>query len=226
MRHSAFAVLYLCLLGVLPPAIHAAENRADVKIVASAVDRYYNSLGTFKADFTEIYAGAGVSRKESGTLMLKRAGKMRWDYRQPREKLFVSDGKTAYFYVPGERQARRTSVKKLDDLRSPLRYLLGKTRLEKEFSGLKLITGAQVLVTGNVVLSGVPKKMEDRVSQVLLEITSGNQIQRLVIEELDGSTTEFQFRNFEENKIIADKQFNFTKPPGVELIDARELQGE
>src|SRR6267154_5465740 len=104
-------------------------SHANVKAIAAAVDSHYNSLQTFKSDFTEIYTGGGISRNESGTLLLKRPSRMRWDYHQPREKLFVSDGRTAYFYVIGERQARKTSVKKLDDLRSPLRYLLGKTRL-------------------------------------------------------------------------------------------------
>ena len=61
---------------------------------------------------------------------------MRWEYRSPKEKLFLSDGKDAWFYIPGDRQVRRTSVKKLDDLRSPLALLLGKTRLEKELDGL------------------------------------------------------------------------------------------
>ena len=225
-KHSTEAAVYLCLLAFLQPLPLSADNGNNIKTISAAVDRHYNSLQTFKAEFTEIYTGAGVSRNESGALLLKRPGKMRWDYRQPREKLFISDGKMAYFYVPGERQARRTSVKTLDDLRSPLRYLLGKTRLEKEFSSLKLATGVRVSKSGNIVISGIPKNMKDRVAQVLLEITPEHQIERLLIEEVDGSTTEFRFAGFEENKPIADKQFIFTKPPGVELIEAHELQGE
>ncbi len=68
-------------------------------------------------------------------LWLKRPGKMLWDYREPQPKVFVTDGKWAWFYVPGERQARKAAVKKLDDLRSPLRYLLGKTKLERNLRG-------------------------------------------------------------------------------------------
>src|SRR5271157_6171935 len=93
---------------------------ADVKTVAADVDAHYNRLRSLEAEFTEIYRGSGMERTESGTLWLKKPGKMCWEYRSPREKLFVSDGKDAWFYVPGERQVRRTAVKKLDDLRSPL----------------------------------------------------------------------------------------------------------
>ena len=81
---------------------------------------------------------------------------MRWEYAEPKEKVFVSDGKTAYFYVPGERQARKAPVKDLDDLRSPLRYLLGKTRLKKEFANLTVRAGDQ---PGAVLIRGVPTGM-------------------------------------------------------------------
>src|SRR5437868_4229462 len=185
------ALMLVCLLAAVGASgdersQSQPRSQSNIKAIAAAVDKHYNSLATFKSDFTEIYSGGGISRNESGTLLLKRPSRMRWDYHQPREKLFVSDGKTAYFYVIGERQARRTSVKKLDDLRSPLRYLLGKTRLEKEFDKLQLADGVTVSQPGNLVLSGVPKKMDDRISRVLLEITPADQIQRIVIEEVDG----------------------------------------
>ena len=122
----------------LATAIAAASPAPDVHAIAQAVDERYNHLHTLQTDFTEIYRGAGTERTESGTLWLKKPGKMRWEYRSPREKLFLSDGKDAWFYVPGERQVRRTAVKKLDDLRSPLAFLLGKTKLEKELQALSL----------------------------------------------------------------------------------------
>src|SRR5438270_9759086 len=151
--------------------LSAFAGHDAVKKIASAVDARYNSLQSFKADFVETYSGNGVSRHESGTLALKRPGKMRWDYREPRQKLFLSDGKTAVFYVPGERQARKTAVKNLDDFRSPLRYLLGKTKLEKEFDNLAIADTARSKTPGNVILSGVPKNMANRIQRVLLEIT-------------------------------------------------------
>ena len=81
-----------------------------------------------------------------------------------------------------------TPVKQLDDLRSPLRYLLGKTKLEKELDGLSLAPDQKPVNAGDVVLRGVPKGMRDRVAQTLLEVTPDGLIVRIVIEELDGST--------------------------------------
>ena len=204
-------VIILCL----SISSFAADATADAKALARKVDERYNALRTLRMDFTEQLATAGVQKRESGVLELKKPGRMRWDYKQPQPKLFVSDGKTAYFYVPGERQARKGPVKKLDDLQSPLRYLLGKSRIADELEGLK--------VDGNV-LSGTPKHLKDRVQKVELTITPERLIQSIVIEEIDGTRTEFTFSNIQENVTIADQQFKFVTPPGIEMVETTQLQ--
>ena len=208
----------LVVLG-LATAIASAASAPDVHAIAQAVDERYNHLHSLQSDFTEIYRGAGMERTESGTLWLKKPGKMRWQYRSPREKLFLSDGKDAWFYIPGERQVRRTAVKKLDDLRSPLAFLLGKTKLEKELQALSLASDVAPLAPDDVVLRGVPKSLADRVNQVLLEITPQHWISRIIIEQVDGSVTEYRFTNQRENVAVPDQQFRFAVPDGVEVID-------
>jgi len=205
----------------LATAIATASPSSDVNAVAQAVDERYNHLRSLQAEFTEIYRGAGMERTESGTLWLKKPGKMRWEYRSPREKLFLSDGKDAWFYVPGERQVRRTAVKKLDDLRSPLAFLLGKTKLEKELQGLSLAPDVTPSAAGDVVLRGIPKSLANRVRQVLLEITPEHWISRILIEEVDGSTTDYRFSSQRENVAVPDQRFQFTVPGGVEVIDGQ-----
>jgi outer membrane lipoprotein carrier protein len=184
-------------------------SAATVSEIAAKVDQRYNHLETLQADFTETYRGAGVSRRESGVLWLKRPGKMLWDYRRPRPKVFVTDGKAAWFYVPGERQARKAAVKKLDDLRSPLRY--------------PLAADLPPQPPGNIVLRGVPKGMEDRVSSLMLEVTPEGEIVRMLVNEVDGSSTEYGFANRRENLPIADQRFHFLPPSGVEVIEAEGL---
>ncbi len=202
--------LFLCPLSLF--------SQTDTHAVASKVDQHYDHIRTLEAKFTETYKGAGMTRTESGTLLLKKPGRMRWDYDQPHPKLFVADGRTAWFYVPGEQQARRTPVKQLDDLRSPLRYLLGKTKLEKELEGLSIASDLQPLTPGDVVLRGVPKGMRERVAETLLEVTPDGLIARIVVEELDGSVTEFRFLQQKENVEIPDQRFHFVPPAGVEVV--------
>ena len=177
----------LALMSLLATAAWAD----DVKTVAAAVDAHYNHLRTLQTEFTEVYRGSGIGADRDRDTLAEKPGKMRWEYRSPKEKLFVSDGKDAWFYVPEDRQARRTAAKKLDDIRSPLAFLLGKTKLEKELRGLSLAPDAASQV-GNVVLRGVPQGMEDRISEILLEVTADHRIARIVIQEVDGSATEYR----------------------------------
>ena len=213
-----FLAPLLWLVLIVPAAFASAE---DVHSIATAIDEHYNHLRTLQTEFTEVYRGAGIERMESGTLWLakggmKKPGKMRWEYRSPREKLFVSDGKDAWFYVPADRQARKTEARKLDDIRSPLAFLLGKSKLEKELQALSLAPDVTPLTSGNVVLRGVPQALADRVSEIQLEVTPDHRISRIVIEEVDGSVTEYRFSDQKENGAIADRRFHFTPPAGIE----------
>ena len=197
----------------------AAGSAPGLHDLAQAVDEHYNHLRSLEAEFTETYRGAGMDRTESGTLWLKKPGKMRWEYRSPRDKLFLSDGKDAWFYVPGDKQVRKTPVQKLEDLRSPLGFLLGKTRLEKELQGLAFAPDIAPLEQGNFVLRGVPKGIAERITQILLEVTADNHIRRIQIDDVDGSTTEYRFSHPKEDLALADALFRFTPPPGVETIE-------
>lgn len=204
--------------------LHDAHAQSDsIKQIADAVDHHYNQLQSLETHFVETYAGAGIKREESGTLWLKKPGKMRWEYTSPREKLFVSDGKTAWFYVPGDARVQKAPVNKIDDLRSPLRFLLGKTKLNKELDNLGIAHDVRPLAPGDVVLRGIPHGMADRISQIVLEITPEHRIVRLAMYEPDGSTTEFQFSGQKENTSVAEQQFRFSPPPGTEVINTQDL---
>jgi outer membrane lipoprotein carrier protein len=191
----------------------------DIHQLAQAVDSHYNHLRSLQSDFTEIYRGDGPERVESGTLWLKKPRKMRWEYRSPKVKLFVSDGQDVWFYLPAEKQLRKTSFRKLDDIRSPLAFLLGKTKLENELQGLSKAVDEAPMIAGDTLLRGVPKALSGAVSEVELEISPTNQIQRVVLFDEDGASTEFRFAGWKENVEMSDKEFEFSPPPGVETVD-------
>ncbi|MGD1022167.1 MAG: outer membrane lipoprotein carrier protein LolA [Candidatus Sulfotelmatobacter sp.] len=222
IRFSAVVLMIACV-------VTAGAFAEDVHTIAQGVDEHYNHLRTLQAEFAELYSGSGMERTESGTLWLakgglKKPGKMRWEYRSPREKLFVSDGRDAWFYVPGDRQVRRTEARKLDDIRSPLAFLLGKSKLEKELQGLSLAPDVAPLAAGDVMLRGVPQAMADRVSEILLEVTPEHRIARIVIDDVDGSSTEYRFSDQKENVVIPEGRFQFSPPAGTEIVEG-ELGG-
>ena len=218
LRPSSAALLVLLIFEV-----SAFASDMGISQIAARVDRRYNHMTTLKSQFHESYSGAGLKRDESGELWLEKPGKMRWQYEQPSSKLFVVDGKDAFFYVPSERQVRRMPAKKLDDFRSPIRYLLGHTKLQSEFDKLSS-SSEPPKQAGNVVIEGVPKGMEDRVQRVVLEINPNDQIVRIAIEEIDGSVTEFTFRDIQENVAVNSSLFRFTPPQGVEVVEGQDVE--
>jgi len=218
-----FFFCWLVLVGTFV-ALAIPVQAQDIRPLAHAVDNHYNHLRSLQSDFTEIYRGDGPERVESGTLWLKKPRKMRWEYRSPNEKLFVSDGQAVWFYLPAERQLRKTTLRKLDDWRSPLAFLLGKTKLESELQGLSQAVDQSPLGAGNTVLRGVPRaalqqSMAGQVSEVQLEVTPSDQIVRIVLIGPDGATTEFRFAGWKENVEVSDGRFQFTPPPGVETVE-------
>jgi outer membrane lipoprotein-sorting protein len=110
-------------------------------------------------------------------------------------------------------------MKKLDDLRSPLAFLLGKTKLEKELSALSFAPDMQAWQPDDVILRGVPRGMEDTVREVLLEVTPEHRIARIMLYGADDSITEYRFSNQKENVAVPDTQFRFSPAPGTEVIE-------
>ncbi|HEY5329609.1 MAG TPA: outer membrane lipoprotein carrier protein LolA [Acidobacteriaceae bacterium] len=182
--------------------------------LAKTVDAHYNHLASLQARYTERYVGMGEDRSETGTLTLKKPGRMRWAYDSPRGKLFLLDGKSAIFYTPGDTQAQRLPAKQLDDLRSPLRFLLGHTELSKELDHLTLTLAGP----NSYTLSGVPKGMQQRLRSLALTVDASGQIHAMRLEEVDGATTTFTFTDLHENIPTRDSDFTFVPPPGVAIV--------
>jgi outer membrane lipoprotein carrier protein len=187
----------------------------NVTTLAKKVDAHYNHLASLETRYTERYRGMGLDRTESGTLLLRKPGRMRWAYDSPAGKLFVLDGKYAVSYTPGDSQADRMPAKQLDDLHSPLRFLLGHTELAKELDGLTLTP----VDGGNFTLSGVPKGMAQRIRQLALTVDTLGVIHSMRMEEADGATTDFTFTSMRENVPTRDSDFAFTPPAGVTVVD-------
>jgi outer membrane lipoprotein carrier protein len=199
------------------PAPSPGQTAHDI---AQRVDRHYDHLHTLKAGFSESYEGLGTRRTESGTLLLSKPGRMKWDYSSPPGKLFILDGRYAWFYTQGDPQVQRIPAKELDDLRSPLRFLLGHTELEKEIANLS----AAPAPNGEFVLTGQPKApggtLDKRVRRLSLTVTAAGVITAIEAEEADGALTRFTFTGEQPDVPIAPATFRFIPPAGVPVVDA------
>ena len=204
----------LLALSLLLPIASFAQTEPTAQQLAQRVDKYYNGLHSLRTAFTETFHGMGINREETGILLLRKPGKMHWSYTNPPGKVFLLDGRYAWFYSPGDAQVQRVPAAQLDDLRSPLRFLLGHTQLQKELEGLTLSnTGA------GLQLSGVPKGMENRVEKIVLGVNADGAIHSMVIDETDGAQTAFTFKESQADAPAPDTDFVFHPPPGVPVVD-------
>ncbi len=212
--------LRLFVLAAAVVCLPVSAQQPSVHDLAQRVDHHYNQLHSLKSQFTESYEGLGMKRDEAGTLLLLKPGRMRWDYSSPAGKIFLLDGKYAWFYTRGAAQVQRIESRKLDDLRSPLRFLLGHTQLEKELTNLKITSAPD----GRFTLTGQPTGPHgeplNRVPRLALTVTAEGSITGIEITEADGAITRFTFSGEQTNAPIPDGAFHFTPPAGVPVTDA------
>ncbi len=197
---------------------HASE--VDLDAYVSSLQKKYSTVRDLRMDFIQTYRSPRRTTKtETGILFLRRPGMMRWEYQTPKEKLFVSNGKTVYFYLPEEHQVQKGPVKESRDQRVPFLFLLGRGNLKKDFSKIEWALDNKPFFEGNKVIYAYPKKNIDEFSRILMEFNPQRlQLQRVAVYDLDGSTSEFVFTGVRENIGIRETMFQFKIPPNVEVV--------
>jgi len=204
------------LLLLLAPAL-ALSASSELELLVNALQTKYARLASLAADFTQIYTAPGErTRRETGHLLLKKPGKMRWDYTAPETKLYVSDGKLIYEYLPAERLATRTKVKETSDLRAPFMFLLGRGNLRRDFKRIEFADESPVRA-GHRVLRLIPARASE-FRELLLEVEPQTlTLARLSFIDRQGARSDFLFSNLRENVPADDAQFTFKPPAGVEV---------
>jgi len=187
--------------------------------LARSLQQKYDGVRDFSADFTHVYRG-GLLRKqltERGHLLIKKPGKMRWEYTEPEEKLFVSDGAKLYSYIPQDKQVIVSSVPS-DDAAVPTLFLAGKGNLLRDFT-VSFDDKATEVPSGARALKLVPKTPQPDYDWLVLIVDPSTLLLRgLLTTDAQGGTSKFSFTNLKENVGLADKAFTFRIPRGVDVV--------
>ncbi len=208
--------LFRLLIGLL--AVSAFAGDAALDTLLKGVEGRYNKVKTLQVLFHEDYTPPGrPKRSESGTLVLRRPGKMRWDYDQPKGKLFISDGKFLWLYTPVENKAEKMKLKESEDMRAPLAFLLGNLDFQKEFRNLQSKTeGADIRITGDARSENLPY------SNVEFLVTPEQRIKVVKVTGYDHSVLEFHLDEEKANLPVDAKLFNFQVPKGAQLVEGAQ----
>jgi outer membrane lipoprotein carrier protein len=179
------------------------------------VEGRYNRAKTLQVVFHEDYTPQGKARRsESGTLMLRKPGRMRWDYSQPKGKLFVSDGKNLWLYTPADNRAERMKLQESEDMRAPLAFLLGKLNFEKEFRNLQAKPEE-----GGTRITAEPKSDNLPYSAVEFVVTPEARIREVKVTGFDRSLLDFTFELEKMDPPLDAKLFQFQAPAGAEVVE-------
>jgi len=209
-------MLALVIAAMLPSAAAAvpAADAALAQALLRRVEQHHAHTSDLVARFSQSYRSGMLGREitERGVVSVKRPGRMRWEYKDPEPKLFVSDGRTFYFYVPADKQV---IVSEQDEQRSlAARLLSGKGGLAEEFD----VTLESPPEEGVVRLKLVPRREQPDVQRAFLDVEPSGRIRSILLDDVQGNRTRFRFESVRENVGLRDELFRFQTPSGVELI--------
>ncbi|HMB79168.1 MAG TPA: outer membrane lipoprotein carrier protein LolA [Vicinamibacterales bacterium] len=220
MRRAVIVALAAC--AALGGQLVGRAADATAPELAAALQRKYDGIKDFSADFSHAYEG-GVLHKtltERGHLLVKKPGKMRWDYSTPETKQFVSDGVKMYSYIPQDKQVIVASVPPDEDAPTPTLFLAGKGNLTRDFTP-SLADAPAGMPAGSRALKLVPKATQRDYDWLTLVLDPGSLALRgLLTVDAQGGKSTFFFTNLKENVGVADKEFAFKIPRGVDVVSA------
>ena len=225
------AVITMAVVGLcLSPAVPRVQTQAGVQTqtqapnqnsstperLARALQDRYQGIRDFSADFVHTYRG-GVLRTqttERGTVVVKKPGQMRWVYTTPEQKEFVSDGVRMYAYIPEDRQVMVTTLPPDDQATTPAAFLAGRGDIVRDFSAAFENTAA-----GMTALRLTPYRSEPEFEYLVVEVDPASlQILALTTRDRQGGDSTLSFTDLKENQGVADKEFVFRIPRGVDII--------
>jgi outer membrane lipoprotein carrier protein len=215
---SSYAIIALALVSAIGVEARQQGTSPSAQAVADRLQKKYDTVRDFSADFVHRYEGGTLkrTREERGALLVKKPGKIRWTYKAPEEKVFVSNGVKLYQYMPLDHHVTMSDAP--GDEQPAMSLLAGKGNLNRDFT----VSFSQTPSAADVWTL----RLEPRTAQAdydWLEIAADRstlQLRTLVVAEKQGNRSTFTFSNFKENAGLADKLFEFAIPKGVEVTNA------
>jgi outer membrane lipoprotein carrier protein len=214
--HMSALLAALLLTAAAAAAAAQIPDRPPAPDVALALQKKYDAIRDFTADFVQESEGGLLRKKqtERGVVQVKKPGKMRWDYKAPEPKVFVSDGTRIYLHVPADNQVMVSPVPEQDQATTAVLFLVGKGNLTRDFT----VTYGDGGSAETYVLKLQPRLPERDYDWLQIEVDRRTlQIRSLSAADNQGGRSAFRFSNFKENTGLSDKTFAFKIPRGADV---------
>ena len=211
MTRTLAVLLALLMSAVIP----RAQTKQPADVLARDLQARYQTIRDFSADFVQSYRGGVLKTQttESGTVAVKKPGKMRWRYVKPERKEFVSDGSKMYMYFPEDKQVTERDA--TDQATTSDLFLSGRGDIVRDFTPGYVDSP----IAGTVGLKLVPRKSEPEYEYLILALDPAKlQIRGLTTRDHQGGESTWIFANMKENRGLSDKDFEFNRPRGVTVV--------
>lgn len=191
--------------------------------VLNSLNRHYASVTGFSANYqqetvTQTMGGPQpISMKEHarGKIYFKRPNLFVVDQKEPRPELVIANQEHTWWVIPDENkayqyppQSRTGVIKALDGL------LAGKEKLE-EFFQISRLEASDVSVT----LQMVPRQPNDDFERLEVQVAKrDSKLMSMKVYYPLGQEVLFKFESVQENLTLPNDFFEFTPPPGVQVI--------
>ena len=214
VRRVAAMVLGLALFAPAIPMHAVASQAPSADDLAARLQKRYESIHDFTADFEQTYQGLLVKHAtERGKVLLKKPSRVRFTYEKPEKKEFVSDGVVFRSYDPGNRTGTETPLPKGDEVSTALLFLAGRGNLTRDFTA-KMAAGAPA---GELHLGLVPKSRQADFETLTLFVNAQS-LALLGFRTTDQQgTNTIRFTNLKENTGLSDRAFDFEFPKGTAI---------
>ncbi|MEM7252031.1 MAG: outer membrane lipoprotein chaperone LolA [Pseudomonadota bacterium] len=199
------------MVGVLLVALSGVANAETAR---ETLERFLLDTSTIKARFEQKVYDEQLREisASNGTVMVRRPGRFRWDYRGDTLQTIVADGEKVWVYDP---ELQQVTVRSLDlALGNTPALLLSSTRpLDETFVVREF---GQQAGADWVEL----KPLGDDATFVSVRVgLAGGQIHVMEMVDNFGQLTELTFQNLERNPSLDASLFSFSPPAGVDVIE-------
>ena len=205
---------------VKQPAEPQAAAAAPAASEGNALDAFMRGTKDLQANFTQtIYSKRGTEASE-GKMWVAKPGKFYWDYQRPNPQKIISNGKKVYHYdIDLEQISVRSRSELVGDVAVEL--LNGDDNVSRNYKVERTVKNLAPSRLQKYIGSGVSYRLKPKTHQeeydALWVVLDGNAITAVMIDG-GGTQTILTFSDMKRNTGIPAKQFEFTPPPGVDIV--------
>ena len=181
------------------------------------LNTFLKDLDTFSAAFEQqLLNEYGEELERSvGVVYLRRPGMFHWSYWEPYTQQIISDGETLWIYDEDLEQVTiRDVLESIED--TPAAILSGNIDIKEHYIIVELDAEQDI-----EWLELTPRNIDSQYNSVRLGFRTMSLAAMILFDNL-GQKTRIDFKNPKRNPRLERKQFQFSLPEGIDVIDSRQ----